>query len=213
MKITSTNLGKPTTIIWNDQEITTGIYKQPITAPIYLDKEGVRNDEVSDKLVHGGEFKACYIFSETHYQYWKYLYPDLDWNWGMFGENLTVSGLDETQIYVGDIYKLGNALVQITQPREPCFKFAYKFGTTDVLKQFISHGFSGTYIRVLEPGLVQSGDDVELVKREENSLTTAQLFHLLYDKEKDQNHLKAAIINPSIPARKRDKLRAFLKTD
>ena len=109
--------------------------------------------------------------------------------------------------------KLGNALVQVTQPREPCFKFAHKFGTTDVLKQFINHGFSGTYIRVLEPGFVKTGDAFELVKPAENSLTTAQLFHLLFAKQKDQRLLNLAINNESLPERKRDKLRSFLKSN
>jgi MOSC domain-containing protein YiiM len=213
LKIISTNIAKPTTFIWNNQEVTTGIYKKPFHDAIYLGKEGVRNDEVSDRTVHGGTFKACYLFSEIHYQYWKYLYPNLDWDWGMFGENLTISDLDETQIYIGDIYKIGNALVQITQPREPCFKFAHKFGTTDVLKQFIEHGFSGTYIRVIEPGFVKNGDTLELIQSAKNSLTTAQLFHLLFAKQKDQNLLNLAINNKSLPARKRDKLRSFLKSN
>ena len=88
MKIISTNIAKPTTIIWNDKEVTTGIYKTPTSRPIFLGKEMVKGDEVSDRKVHAGEFKACYIFSEVHYAYWKFLYPDLDWGWGMFGENL-----------------------------------------------------------------------------------------------------------------------------
>jgi MOSC domain-containing protein YiiM len=213
MKVISANLAKPTTIVWNNQEVITGIYKKPSQEPIYLDKEGVKNDEVSDKTVHGGKFKACYLFSEIHYQYWKYLYPNLDWDWGMFGENLTVSGLDETQIYVGNIYKIGNALVQVTQPREPCFKFAHKFGTTDVLKQFINHGFSGTYLRVLEPGFVKTGDVFKLMKLAENSLTVAQLFNLIFAKYKDQKLLSLAINNESLPLRKRDKLRSFLKSN
>ena len=73
MQIVSTNIAKPTTIVWNDQEVKTGIYKTPINKPIYLGKEGVKNDEVSDRRVHGGEFKACYLFSENHYPYWKNL--------------------------------------------------------------------------------------------------------------------------------------------
>ncbi|MEP1489299.1 MAG: MOSC domain-containing protein [Algibacter sp.] len=212
MKITSTNLAKSTTITWNDKEVTTGIYKIPINTPIYLDEEGVRDDEVSDRKVHGGEFKACYLFSETHYKYWKALYPDLDWNWGMFGENLTVSNLDENQIYIGDIFKVGDALVQVTQPREPCFKFGVKFGSMDALKQFIDHGFPGTYIRILKPGFVKNGDIFELIDRAENSLTTYQFFNLLYAKHKDEHLLKLAINNDALPERKRNKLKAFLKS-
>jgi len=83
LKITSTNIAKPTTIIWNVKEFTTGIYKTPTKQPIFLGKEDVKGDEVSDRNVHGGEFKACYLFSEYYYPYWKNLYPHLDWNYGM----------------------------------------------------------------------------------------------------------------------------------
>lgn len=213
LKIISTNLAKPTTIIWNEQEVTTGIYKTPTKNAIYLDEEGVRDDEVSDKKVHGGEFKSCYLFSETHYTYWKDLYPNLDWNWGMFGENITVSNLDETQIHIGDIFKVGDAVVQVTQPREPCFKFGVKFGSMDALKQFIEHGFSGTYVRVLKPGFVKNGDTFELIDRAKNSLTTFQLFNLLFAKHKDKQLLELAINNDALPERKRNKLKTFLKSN
>ena len=106
MKITSTNIAKPTTIIWNGNEVKTGIYKKPINRPIFLGNQVVLNDEVSDRKYHGGEFKACYLFSEDQYEYWKNLYPNLDWELGMFGENLTVSGLNEKDIHIGDIYKI-----------------------------------------------------------------------------------------------------------
>lgn len=211
MKIISTNIAKPTTINWDGHKVTTGIYKTPTNNPIYLGTEAVKDDEVSDRMVHGGEFKACYLFSEVHYQYWKYLYPNLDWNWGMFGENLTVSELDETQIYIGDIYKIGDALVQVTQPREPCFKFGVKFGSQSVLKQFIEHGFSGTYIRVLEEGLVKTGDTFKLIEHQENSLTTAQFFNLLFAKNKNQYLLEKAIRNDALPQSKRDKLKQYIK--
>ena len=85
-------------------------------------------------------YKACYLFSEEQYPYWKNLYPHLNWNWGMFGENLTVSGFDETQVFLGDIYKVGEALVQVAQYREPCYKFGHKFGTQAVLNNLLSMG-------------------------------------------------------------------------
>ncbi|WP_282136270.1 MOSC domain-containing protein [Seonamhaeicola maritimus] len=210
MQIISTNIAKPTTFIWNGKEVTTGIYKVPTNDAIFLGKSDVKGDEVTDRKHHGGEFKACYMFSEVHYIHWKFLYPDLDWSWGMFGENLTVSEMDETEIYIGDIYKVGETLVQVTQPREPCFKFGYKFGSQEVIKQFIDHGFSGTYIRILEEGHVKLGDVFTLVERPENSLTTAQLFNLLFAKNKNPKLIELAINNDALPQRKRDKLKSFL---
>ncbi|CAH8295683.1 MOSC domain-containing protein YiiM [Mariniflexile fucanivorans] len=211
MQVTSTNIAKPTTIIFAGEEVITGIYKTPTNQPIYLGKESVQGDEVSDRENHGGEFKACYLFSENYYAYWKNLYPNLDWNWGMLGENLTVANLDETKIHIGDIYKLGSAVVQITQPREPCYKFGVKFGTQKVLKKFVKHGRPGTYVRILEEGFVKTGDHFELIEKAKNSLTTAQFYKLLFSENKNQNHLKLAINIEALPQYKRDKMREYIK--
>ncbi|MBD3891242.1 MOSC domain-containing protein [Olleya marilimosa] len=211
MKIIATNIAKPTTIVWNGKTQTTGIYKYPTKEGIYLNKEEVKGDEVSDRKHHGGIFKACYIFSEDHYAYWQNLYPNLDFNYGIFGENLTVKGLDETKISVGDIYKIGTALVQVTQPREPCFKLGIRFGTQAILKQFIKHARPGTYVRVLEEGLIKPEDKMILVQAATNSLTTTQLFSLLFAKQKDQSQLALIVNNDAIPLKKRQKLAAFIK--
>lgn len=211
MKIISTNLGKPTTFTWNGKQETTGIYKKPTNKPIYLTKNDVIGDEVSNRLNHGGHYKACYLFSAEQYPYWKNLYPELDWTWGMFGENLTVSGFDERKVYLGDIYKVGETTVQISQYREPCYKFGHKFGTQNVLKQFIKHGFGGTYISILEEGYVAVNDKFVLIERPKNSLTVFDLFNLVYTKEKNQDLLKIAIESKAIPPKKRLLFITFLK--
>lgn len=211
MQIISTNIAKPRTIVINKKHVTTGIFKTPTNTPIYLEKEQVKGDEVSNRKVHGGLYKACYLFSADHYPYWKNLYPNLEWNWGMLGENLTVKGLDETKIYVGDIYKIGTALIQITLPREPCLTLGIKMGSQEILNQFVQHGRPGTYTRVLEEGEVTINDTFELVEQAKNSLTTAQLFNLLFSRDKDQELLALVIKNEAIPQRKRDRLKAFIK--
>lgn len=211
VKILSTNIAKPTTIMFNGEEVITGIYKTPTNKPIYLGKETVEGDEISDREVHGGEFKACYLFSGNYYSYWKKLYPNLNWNYGMLGENLTVSDLDESKIHIGNIYKIGHALVQITQPREPCYKFGVKFGNQRVLKQFVRHSCPGTYVRVLEAGFVKTGDEFILIKEAKNSLTITQFFKLIFSKTKNQEHLQLAIINDALPLKKRNDLREFIE--
>ncbi|WP_299115925.1 MOSC domain-containing protein [uncultured Winogradskyella sp.] len=211
MKIISTNIAKPTTFIWEGKKVTTGIYKKPTNAPIHLGKEDVRGDEVSDRRVHGGEFKACYLFSADHYPYWQGLYPNLDWTYGMLGENLTVENLDEKQLIIGDIYQLGKAVVQITIPREPCFKFAHKFGTDDVLQQFIEHGYSGSYVRVIEEGEVTTGDTFKLIESTKNSISIFQLFELLFSENKNRSHLKLLLNSESIPQRLKKRLKFFLR--
>jgi MOSC domain-containing protein YiiM len=211
MKVISTNIAKPTKFIWDGKEETTGIFKKPTNKPIYVTKNDVLNDEVSNRLNHGGYYKACYIFSSEQYPYWKNLYPALDWSWGMFGENLTVSDFDERKVFLGDIYKVGEALVQVSQYREPCYKFGHKFGTQKVLKQFIKHGFGGTYLSILEEGNVTINDEFTLVERPENSLSVAALFQLVFAKEKDQNLLKIAVQSKAIPPKKRILLSEYLK--
>lgn len=211
MKIISTNIGKPTTFIWNGKEELTGIYKKPTGQPIYLTRNDVVNDEVSNRLNHGGFYKACYLFSSEQYPYWKELYPNLDWSWGMFGENLTVSGFDEREICLGDIYKVGEALVQVSQYREPCYKLGYKFGTPQIIKQFIKHGFGGTYLSILEEGYVDINDEFILVERSKLTLTVSELFNLVHAKEKDQDLLKIAAKSRAIPRKKRVLLSSYIK--
>ncbi|MFD2101743.1 MOSC domain-containing protein [Flagellimonas iocasae] len=210
MRVISTNIGQPTSIIWNGKETTTGIFKHPIEEPLLLETESVAKDTIADRKVHGGIFKACYLFSSDHYPYWKEKYPNLDWNWGMFGENLTIEGLNEAQLKIGSIYKLGSALVQITQPREPCFKLGIRFGSQEILKEFIDHGFPGTYIRILEVGKVATGDRMELVEESKSPLTTQEFYQLLFSKEKNREHLKLAIANDALPPGKRERLEKLL---
>ena len=100
--------------------------------------------------------------------------------------------------------------MQITQPREPCYKFGAKFDNQKVLKQFIEHGYPGTYARVIEEGYVSKGDEFILIEKAKNSLSTYQFFNLLFAKTKDQKLLELAINNKALPQRKRDKLKAFL---
>ena len=211
MKIVSTNLAKPAFVTINGKQQRTGIFKKPTNQPIYLDKKEVKGDEISNRKVHGGEFKACYLFSADHYTYWKNLYPKLDWHYGMLGENITVEGLDETQLYVGDVYKVGNALIQVTQPREPCTTFAAKMGSLDILEQFIAHGRPGTYTKVLKEGNVSVGDTFKLVEKAKNSISITDFFKLLFEREKNQKHLQLIVNNEAIPEKKRKKLKRFLK--
>jgi len=211
MKIIATNIAQPTTFIWKDKEVSTGINKKPTDVPIYLGKQDVRGDLVSDRRVHGGEFKACYLFSANQYPYWQNLYPELEWNYGMFGENLTIEGLDEKTLIIGDIYKLGNALVQISQPREPCFKLGHKFANHNVLQQFIEHGFSGTYVKVLKEGEVKTGDVFTLKTAQKDSISIFQLFKLLYAENKNKKHISLILNSDALPEGLKKRLKQFIR--
>tara|TARA_R110002051_G_scaffold294961_1_gene360663 strand:- start:3212 stop:3844 length:633 start_codon:yes stop_codon:yes gene_type:complete len=210
MKVIAINISKGTTITWRGKEERTGIYKTPSVEPIFLGKTDVDKDTVVDRKYHGGFDKACYLFSAEEYAHWKKLYPKLDWDWGMFGENLTVAGLDESQIRIGDIYRIGGALVQITQPREPCYKLGIRFETQGILKQFIDRSHPGTYVRILEEGSVSTADSMVLVEQSKNRLTVQQLYNLLFAKKKSMELLQLAINNQALPLKKRESLKKLL---
>ncbi len=211
MKVISTNVGHATTISWNGSEEKTGIFKFPVYEPLRLLHTDVENDTVIDRKHHAGLNKACYLFSADQYPYWKKLYPKLQWDWGMFGENLTIAGLDESEIRIGDIYAVGSAMVQVSQPREPCYKLGIRFGDQNIVRQFVDHGCPGTYVRILEEGSVSAGDNMTLVTRSENDLTVQQFYALLYAKKKDPVILQLAIANLALPENKRKWLLKYTK--
>lgn len=210
MKVISTNIAQPQFISWRGKQVKTGIFKKPINTPLHLKKEGVVNDEVSDLRVHGGINKACYLYGHNHYDHFKNLYPDLEWKYGMFGENITLEHLDESTINIGDIYKLGKTLVQVTQPREPCYKFGVKMGSLKVIKQFIDYAHSGVYIKVLEEGHVVINDELKLIEPAKHSLSIFDFFKLINAADKNQEHLKLAVQNEVIPINMRAMLMNFL---
>lgn len=210
MKVVSTNIAKPRTVTWRGRDIQTGIYKEPVNEPIYLGKEDVANDSVIDRKHHGGEYKACYLFGADYYEDWKQKYPELDWEWGMFGENLTVEGLDENKLEIGAVYRLGKAIVQITEPRQPCYKLGIKFGTQKVIVEFLEYGHPGTYVRILEEGEVVTGDTMRLQKAGANVLTVAQYNMLVNQKKKDKDLVALAIANDGIRKAKRELLQKHL---
>ena len=211
MEIKSTNAAEPTTFIWKEAEVTTGIFKKPTGTPIFLSTNKVVGDEISDRIHHGGYYKACYLFSAEEYPFWKKQYPDLDWTWGMFGENLTVTNYNPHQVFLGDVYRVGEALVQISQYREPCYKLGYKFGDQKVIQQFIDRGNGGTYLSILEEGEVNVKDPFILVNRLEKSITVAALFELVYADIKDPDLLKIASLSNALSPKKREWFASFLK--
>lgn len=212
MKIISTNIGDKATVQWRGKAMTTGIYKFPVTGPIYLDSLGVRGDHINNLKVHGGIDKACYGYGENYYEYWKKLYPKLHWTYGMFGENLTISALEEADIKIGDIFKLGDSIVQVSQPRQPCNKFAARFGAHKAIKQFIDFEHPGVYFRVIQAGQVQIGDVLVLDMRNENALTVKQIFQLLYSKDSvNIDMAKEAILDPNLSESNKKEIRRHWK--
>lgn len=211
MQIISTNIAQPTTIEWRGQQVQTGIYKFGVEVPIFLGTEDVENDHVLDRRYHGGIDKACYLYSPDHYPYWQIKYPDQDWKWGMFGENLTVTGLDESEIRIGDRYQIGDALVQVSQPRQPCFKLGVRFGDQNVVKDFWNSPYSGVYVRVLKSGAVKKGDELLLIDSNPNSLPVSQVFSIFTANINNFELIQKAIQEPFLAESCRIDIRKLLK--
>ena len=179
MKIIATNLGEKKEIDWKGKKVVTGIFKFPVDIPIFLDKEHVKEDSICDRKHHGGIDQAVYGYSEKHYEYWKKLYPTLDWQFGMFGENLTIDDLDETKIHQGDSFKIGDVILEATKPREPCMKLGVRFNNMNIVKQFWNTRMSGVYFKVLQTGFVTSGDEFIQIKSCPKNPTIADLYVVL----------------------------------
>jgi MOSC domain-containing protein YiiM len=118
---------------------------------------------------------------------------------GIFGENLTVDGLHEAEVNIGDIFKIGNAVVQATQPRQPCFKLEFRFNDRNIVRQFIDSGFAGVYVRVIENGNVKTGDSMELLERK-NSLSIQKVYELIYTDKFQKETVLQAVNDPFIAA-------------
>ncbi len=176
MKVISVNIGKKEKLKYKGEEIVTGILKYPVKKSISLGKEDVVDDTVVDRRYHGGVDQAVYAYSEKHYNYWKALFPDLDWHFGMFGENLTISNLDETEICVGNTYKLGETIIEATKPRTPCTKLGIVFKTQHFLKQFWNTTKSGIYFKVIKIGKVAVNDELILINKAENTPTISEVY-------------------------------------
>ncbi|MFY9243373.1 MAG: MOSC domain-containing protein [Polaribacter sp.] len=176
MKIVSTNIGERKEVDYRGKKVLTGIYKYTVDEPIFLDTNEVKGDEISDRKHHGGVNQAVYGYSLKHYEFFKKLYPKLNFEMGMFGENLTIDHLDETIIHVGDTFKVGDAILEATVQRNPCYKLGIRFNSMKIVKQFWNTTFCGVYFKVLQTGFVKKGDEFEQLKNCTKNPTIADLY-------------------------------------
>jgi MOSC domain-containing protein YiiM len=178
MKVLSVNVALPRLVAWNGQTFKTGIFKTPVAGPVMMRQLDFDGDRQADLSVHGGPLKAVYAYPSEHYAFWRKEFPEMDMPWGQFGENLTTEGLNETDTHIGDVLRVGQATVQVTQPRVPCFKLAAKFQRDDILKRFLQSGRSGFYFSVIEEGLVAVGDAIERIQEDANGIAVRDINKL-----------------------------------
>lgn len=182
MRILSVNVGLPRIVEYNGEPVATGIYKSPVSGKVAVGEFNLAGDAQADLSVHGGYYKAVYVYPSEHYEFWREELPEMELPFGVFGENLTSEGLLEQDVFVGDRLKIGTAEFIVTQPRQPCFKLGIRFGRTDIIKRFAKSGRSGFYLAIAKQGELAAGDSVEFVSRTENGKSileiTKRIFHL-----------------------------------
>jgi len=182
MRLVSVNVGLPREVTWQNGAVTTGIFKQPVAGRIKVRRLNLDGDGQADLSVHGGPNKAVYAYPSEHYPYWRHQFPDMDMPWGMFGENLTLEGLLEDQVNIGDRLRIGSAEFMVTEPRMPCYKLGIKFGRKDIISRFLRSCRSGFYLSVLEEGEVGVGDTIRTLSKAEHSVTVADIVQIYADR-------------------------------
>ncbi len=145
-------------------------------------------DRQADLSVHGGPSKAVDVYPSEHYDYWKRELPELKLPWGMFGENFTTVGLFESELNIGDKFRVGSAVVMVTEPRMPCYKLGIKFGRSDIVKRFLASERTGFYLAVLEEGEVGVGDEIQLIEGSKRGVRVSDITQL-YTREKHNARL------------------------
>ncbi|HRV95027.1 MAG TPA: MOSC domain-containing protein [Anaerolineae bacterium] len=204
MKLISINVGQPREVEWHGQKVTTGIFKEPVAGPVMVRMLNLDGDKQADLSVHGGVDKAVYAYPTEHYDYWHGELPDMNLPWGMFGENLTIEGLVEAEVNIGDHFRLGSAELVATQPRLPCFKLGLKFGRDDMVKRFLASRRTGVYFKVVREGQIQIGDELELLRRDGTEVTIADITRLFAFEKDDLTTLQKAVQVRDLPDGWRD---------
>ena len=211
MKIISVNVGLPRLVLRNGEPVSTGIFKEPVTGRVMMRTLNLDGDRQSDLSVHGGPEKAVYAYPSEHYDFWKRELPDMDLPWGMFGENLTTTGLFETEINIGDKFRVGTTEVMVTQPRMPCYKLGIRFGRADIIKRFLISERSGFYLSVLKEGEVGAGDEFQLVGKNASAVRVVDVTRLYSTDKENVDLLRRAIATEALPENWREYLRKHLE--
>jgi len=199
LKLLSLNVGLPRQVKFQNELVTTGIFKEPVRGRVRLRKLNLDGDKQADLTVHGGADKAIYAYAEEHYSYWQTEFHDMSLPWGMFGENFTTQGMVEEMVNVGDQFQVGTAKVVATQPRMPCYKLGVKFGRMDVIKKFLASGLTGIYFKVIREGDIEQGDEIKLIKKDANNVTIKDIVNLYTINKDDLHTMQRAIKLKDLP--------------
>jgi MOSC domain-containing protein YiiM len=203
VNLVSINVGGPKEISWMGNPVRTSIFKTPVSGARKVSFTNIEGDEQSDLNVHGGVNKAVYAYDLSHYDHWKKILQRDDWQYGMFGENLTTSGLVDNEVKIGAIYQVGTAKFQVIQPRFPCFKLNIRFALQDMIERFMEQKRNGIYFKVIEEGVIQVNDEIKLNTTSSCNVSIAEYVNCYYSKGSNKSVVKALLSFPGLPERHR----------
>jgi MOSC domain-containing protein YiiM len=210
MHVISVSVGLPREVEWHGRRVRTSIFKSPVAGPVLVRRLNLDGDYQSDLTVHGGAEKAVYAYPAEHYEFWRGELPGIELPWGVFGENLTVTGLSENDLHIGDRLRIGSAEFVVTQPRMPCFKLQIRFDRADMTKRFHHSGRTGFYFSVSQEGTLTAGDTIEILGRDEHGITVSDVTRLYSADEPDREMLRRMSELPALPGSWRDYFREKL---
>jgi MOSC domain-containing protein YiiM len=192
MQLLSVNVSMPTEVTYRGSKFETGIFKAPVEGRVMLRTLNVDGDGQADLNHHGGPFRAVYAYTYENYLHWRDTLGLHNLSFGNFGENFTVTEMPEDEVHIGDVFRVGEATVQVTQPRPPCKKLGIRMGRPGFPKPFLASGRVGFYLRVLKEGEVGAGDKIELVEAHPERMSVRDVLNLLYFDRNDREGARRA---------------------
>ena len=202
-RVLSLNIGQPREVETPRGIVLTSIFKDPVSGRLAVRGNNLAGDKQSDLRVHGGPNKAIYAYASEHYPYWtrelrRALTP------GSFGENLTTEGILESDVWIGDRYRIGSALLRVTQPRKPCHKLALRFDLPAMVKLFWQSGTSGFYFALVEDGEMGAGDEIDLLERDKAGVSVAEVLQVYKGESEDKGLVDRVLAAPLSASWKRE---------
>ncbi|AJY77038.1 MOSC domain-containing protein [Paenibacillus beijingensis] len=208
-QVRSFNVGLPVAVAHGAKTIETGIFKTSVSGRVNVHAGGPEGDGQADLIHHGGPDKALCVYFSSHYPYWEERL-NCKLEWGSFGENITLDGGTERDLRIGDILTIGSATVQVSQPRQPCFKIGIRHGLPELTVWVQTTGYTGLYFRVLEEGAISAGDTASIIERPSHEITVAEANHIYYERKRDISSIRKLLTTPELAASWREALETRL---
>ena len=212
-RLRSVNVGLPRDIAWRGKNVHTAIWKAPIQGRRMARHLNIDGDGQGDLAGHGGEHRAVFVYQIDSYRYWRIQLSRNDFTYGQFGENFTVEGLSDHEVCIGDRYRIGGALFEVTQPRVTCYRVGIRMNEPQMAALLVAHGRPGFYLRVLQEGEVEAGDEIVQVAAGPEHMTVFEINALLYMPGHPRGQLERALRIPALSDGWRASFQALLEQE